>query len=327
MFSRHSHELMGAPWICQNTVVKKVDECTTSKRGSSPSSTSADFMVVGPKPGIEPPAAETIGARKSVKWQDSSPTQNLAAISASNATINDLCNSMATKQACNSCLGSLGGQGWQYVMFLMDNQESDRDPLKTTSLTSLLSSRAQVRLTRRQRYSIALTLASSHLQLYASPWLEARWSKADILLQCTDGRAILTDQIYISRDFVSSVSGTLSSFESANGGLSSLGIILLELCFGVAIEEHEIRKKFSALAYDSTISHTLDLIAALEWCDQHAVEEAGQDFASAIEWCLKNTTARNSREDQSWREELFIKVVEPLEECCRYLNSSIGGAP
>jgi hypothetical protein len=50
--------------------------------------------------------------------------------------------------------------------------------------------------------------------------------------------------------------------------------MLLELCFGTALEGHEIRQKYPAAG------HFLDMAAALEWSPR-AVEEGGPEFARA----------------------------------------------
>jgi hypothetical protein len=67
--------------------------------------------------------------------------------------------------------------------------------------------------------------------------------------------------------------------------LSSLGIMLLELYFGAALEDHKLCQKY--VASGNTPDAFLDLAAALEWSSR-AVKEAGPDFADAIQWCLCN---------------------------------------
>ena len=109
----------------------------------------------------------------------------------------------------------------------------------------------------------------------------------------------------------------------ADHGMSTLGIILLELCFGIALEDHEIRRNFVSL--DGQPNPGLDLVAAMQWCDRYANDEAGPEFAGAIDWCLRNPTARTiGAKEQGWREELFTQVVEPLQYCHKQLVAAVG---
>lgn len=99
--------------------------------------------------------------------------------------------------------------------------------------------------------------------------------------------------------------------------------MLLELCFGIALEDHHIRQNY--LSRDGQPYAGLDLAAAMEWCDRFASEEAGPEFADAIDWCLRNPTramASAEMKDAGWREKLYARVVEPLYYCHEQLTSS-----
>lgn len=225
------------------------------------------------------------------------------------------------------CFGKLVGQDDQYILCPTHERDGASVPSEDVTLATLLSKHSPMKLTRRQRYSIAVTLASSHLQLQSSPWLAPQWDKKTVRFHSVDGKVVLTDRPFISRDFVEAPTNTqepTSSFMLGSKGIPSLGIILLELCFGIPLEEHEIRQRY--LAVDGQPNPVLDLVAAIEWCDRHANDEAGPEYASAIEWCLKHSSMRQSadeKQDQAWREELFQHVVEPLQSCHRQLSSEL----
>lgn len=127
----------------------------------------------------------------------------------------------------------------------------------------------------------------------------------------TNPNKVLLDQPYISRHFAP-VSKSHDSHDDRS--LSNLGIMLLELCFGTALEDHDTRQKYSISK--QAPNPYLDLAAALEWC-LRAVEEAGPEFADAILWCLYNIPGNGEANGklERWREELFVKVVEPLQYC------------
>ena len=98
--------------------------------------------------------------------------------------------------------------------------------------------------------------------------------------------------------------------------LLTLGILLIELCFGTALEDHELRRQFrsageqQAATPDSTA--ILDLAVAMEW-SQSVCGEAGETYAEAVNWCLMGQVA--SARGAKWREELFANVVRPLQSC------------
>lgn len=261
------------------------------------------------------------GSGKGVKWEVTElPTEPISTvIEGASSDITDLC----TTIGCSN-LGCLQDSDHKYFIYPVADIEGSDNSLETVTLEDILSKTSPMKLTRRQRYSIALTIASSHLQLHDSPWLGPQWSKKDILFHSKNGNIVLTEEPYVSKDFLSKPSTPQSSYFLADHGMSTLGIILLELCFGVALEDHEIRRNFVSL--DGQPNPGLDLVAAMQWCDRYANDEAGPEFAGAIEWCLRNATARQSGDkEQAWREELFTQVVEPLQYCHRQLVTAVGG--
>jgi len=120
---------------------------------------------------------------------------------------------------------------------------------ESISLERLPSKTSLVRLTRRERYVIALTIACSHLRLHDSPWLAAQWSKKDIFFHCSKDHRIVGEKPYITRSFhsIDEALGGQPAYAVADHGLSTLGTLLLEFCFGIALEDHEIRNNFVAL--------------------------------------------------------------------------------
>ena len=239
------------------------------------------------------------------------------------STITDLCTTLASLQANSSTLGCLKDTDHQYFIYPLADAGGEDASLGTVTLEDLLSKKSLIRLTRRQRYSIALTIASSHLHFHGSPWVARQWEKKDVLFHVQNDNVFLTDVPYITKDFPTTPSSPQFSYNIDDHGTSTLGIILLELSFDTPLEEHGFRRNL--LTLDGEPNPWLDLTAATQWCDCYAIDETGPEFARAIDWCLRNRTTRLSGgHEQAWREELFTMVVEPLQNCYDQLAGTVG---
>ncbi|OCL04598.1 hypothetical protein AOQ84DRAFT_255661, partial [Glonium stellatum] len=183
--------------------------------------------------------------------------------------IMDLCEILSKRPP--TCFGFLEEDDHRFVLYPPADGESTTN-LTISTLANFLNSST---LTRRQRYSLALTLASSYLQLSSTPWLTGPLRKDDILFlhDRTSDDSSLIGQPYICRDFSSSAPADLPTG-------------------------------------DDTSNHMLDYAAALQW-SRMVSEEAGPEFAEAIEWCLYG----QARRGDGWRKDIVKHVIDPLEYC------------
>lgn len=105
-------------------------------------------------------------------------------------------------------------------LYCSDEQSirSTREAYQTVTLESLLNKTSRPLINRRQRYQISFTIASSHLQLYSSPWLHSHWSKKDIILKVNphDPRSILINQLYMLRAVSAKTATSNSSYASSD---------------------------------------------------------------------------------------------------------------
>ena len=256
-----------------------------------------------------------------VKWESpgsKSPISRLTDL----PEIENLCDSMADVSKHLDGFGHLSTDEHFYAVIpLMENQK-DKEAMNFVTLGDLIRKGRPLKLTRRQRFFIALTLCSSQLQLHKTPWLESGLQKDHILFaQSVDKKNLMLDRPYISRSFVDS-SKLITPLTMPDATISNLGITLLELCFNTAFEELDTRTKY--ISADGQSNPYLDLAAALEWCNSEAAEEAGPDFADAIRWCLGQFGTSGAR-DESWRQELYQRVVIPLQNCHQQYEMSGSG--
>lgn len=149
------------------------------------------------------------------------------------------------------------------------------------------------------------------------------------LYDVQDPTRIGTDQPYISRSLSkvlqqsSNETGACDNTYSFQDSIRNLGIMLLELCFGTAIEEHRLRRIMNVSGNDEQTLQLINYAVAIQWA-RDVVEEAGPEISDAIYWCLHHTPESGEGKDEKWREDMFVKVVEPLKGCHDQLMS-IGG--
>ena len=200
---------------------------------------------------------------------------------------------------------------------LLDDEQSPTVHGETVALSELLNQSTGISLTRRQRYCIALTIASSQLQLQSTPWLGRQWSKNDVVFLRDQKRpnSILFDRPRLSRSFSKADDDALDVARDGDRSITTLGIVLLELCFGTSLENHPVRQGYPFL--EGETKYYLDLAAAIEW-SEHINEEAGPEFAGAVTWCLQRNSAAVVT-NENWRAELYANVVKPLQDCHQHL--------
>ncbi|TVY27490.1 hypothetical protein LHYA1_G003227 [Lachnellula hyalina] len=239
-----------------------------------------------------------------------------------NPKIADLCTKIVSCSADLPKYGCLKGETLRYTVQPLC--KAAKEPQQHITLETLLGSSSPVNFTRRQRLQIALILASSHVQLHPTPWLKSKWSKKDIffLYDPVEPNKICIDQPYISRSLSKSPAqhNSLTPNISATNtymfqdSIRNLGIMLLELCFGSVIEEHKGRRNIST--NDEQSLQLINYAVAIQW-SRDVVEEAGPEYSDAVTWCLHNVPDSGDVEgkEERWREDMYVKVVEPLRYC------------
>lgn len=176
------------------------------------------------------------------------------------------------------------------------------------TLQNIIDSELLHSLERKQRYFIALTIASSFVQLIDSPWLPTTLTKTDIIFLrdsspteededpfLDEDEPAFLNEPYVQRPLPSSKPTITSQGKqekkvaaSVGSSLEQLGIILLELCFGKRLRDQRCRRRYDAKspAPDDYIRGLYDVLAAKDWQGK-VLGEAGPGYAAAVDWCLE----------------------------------------
>lgn len=177
-------------------------------------------------------------------------------------------------------------------------------------------------MTKKQRLQIAVTLASTILQLQTTEWLSSEWGKKDIIFH--DG---LAGYPYISKVFQKNdmepeqpkPTTTHASFTPVrNESVFRLGVLLLELSYGKPLDHF---KSADDPPYFTEYAIAKRLVENL------AEEEASgyADAARACIFCDFGTKVKvSSLDNEAFRQALYDDVVVPLEDEWKHWNRRSG---
>ena len=312
-----------SPWGWKDIIAHYVETETSNETCASllPTKVSSPHpaLTSAPKPILKSRDAPRSASRPKVNWAvDVAPPDPGASIRASNTpVIMDLCTAVATSRPEMSQLGVLEGDQESYVLKQNINSDGLVPSGDVVSLAQLLSKAAGVKLVRRHMCNIAFILASSHLQLYPSPWLSSQWTKANVVFPTIPGNPpqVRFDRPYLRKEVLSLTSAQVPSCASKDRALPRLAILLTELGFMEAIEEQKDRLQAGATTpeADNAVTHALvDLGLTIDW-SRSVGDHAGEPYAAAVRWCLYGP--KLDPENDKWRDELYANVVKPLQSC------------
>lgn len=255
--------------------------------------------------------SEHPAAKKSKK--DSTDTDNTSI--AEPKEISDLCRELEGCGMQKLCIGSLTDDDDQ-CQYVISSEPSQKILADEISLFDILDHSHTPRLRRVQRFQIALKVASSHLKLVSTPWARRQWTSLEIRFPNTSvtGQSVLLDQPFVSADFSDEAPSVGQAPKQTDRSFACLGIMLLELLFGVQLEAHELWQRLGQVNADDDL---LRLMVAKKWADE-VLEEAGPEYEGAVLYCL-NESPTTLQGDQ-WRKDLADRVVLPLQSCCEYLS-------
>ena len=295
------------PWSWRELQCGQMISCSVRHKPVKPSS--------APRPSAAPAPAPMSIRRKAVAF--AAPTQTIPMVELAIPVEANfkLCQILGGKGG-GKCMGIIGHDDETYHLHPFTKRKRPNDSGVLT-LDHILSANVENLLTRRQRYYIALLMASSVAQLQFTPWLRTGLTKEDILFfRCEDDSCSIPYYEPFIRQGFSLQNVTIPGAEANDRNFYSLGILLLELCFGQRLEDHPLRKRYP----DSTGENkqAFDLTVALRW-SQSVDDEGGNDYASAVKWCF---TSGTNNANNSWRGEIIKNVIRPLEACQEHFKTA-----
>jgi hypothetical protein len=237
--------------------------------------------------------------------------------------IKDLCAAISELQrpqrdVCFSLLASeIAKQKYGVHIYPTKQMPSDTDTWSISSLRTLLDDAG---FARRDRLKLAVTLASSVLQLHETPWLDQSWGKDSIFFVKRPGM-IVYDQPFVSQHFNRTMpiatTGVPTSMSRIirNQPLYALGIALIELWYGKPISELQ---KDEDGPRDTGIPQ-MDVMSEWNAADRLVDElysEAGGKYGDAVRRCIRCDFDRraSSLGDVHFQRDVYQGVVTQLKE-------------
>ena len=260
------------------------------------------------------------------------PAANKSCCNPGMAQITDIC--MAIKKTKDLKMKDIGflidesvGRE-RHDVYLFDEQV--RSALAAKSLESLLeTSHQQVpgsSLSRRDRLYIAVTLASSVLQLDGTSWLKRVWRSGDILFLPTDDPKLAKPKMdyahpYISwkvspndehGDSIVDVAQAPLNCQIRNETLFALGITLIELSLKQNISKLRIPE-------DGPPTDTMTILNTASRLVDDVYNESGEQYGDVVQRCLICPfNLRNLRnydlDNEEFEELVFNDIFTPLRQ-------------
>lgn len=239
--------------------------------------------------------------KKSVSFSSPPPysvSDPVSAQAQSLQEVKDICASIHRLRSTNSCIGlSLDAKKTLRGVYTVDTAEKAPSIFEVVSLDDLLDRRPAVhgrraKLSKKERYSLALTLASSVLYLNSTPWLTNQWAAKDVKFhQIADAtNSIDIEHPYLAPNAADPVDGPTAkakslNFQNKNTVLLALAVALLELYFGTTAEKYQETEHGTR---DPALHQNSWMLCAMahQWAEE-SQDELSAAFLGAIRHCLR----------------------------------------
>jgi hypothetical protein len=178
----------------------------------------------------------------------------------------------------------------------------------------------RAKLSKKERYSLALTLASSVLYLNSTPWLTDSWAAKDILFHRTTSstRPVNIDCPYVAPTVVELPKAlpngqqTRRGLHNKNTVLLALAVALLELYFGTTAKQYQETEHGTT---DAPHQNMWMLCAMAHSWAEESQEDLSAAFLSAVRHCLRCFGDPGaSLQDSEFLQAAVEGIVLPLQE-------------
>ena len=198
-----------------------------------------------------------------------------------------------------------------------------RAPLTSARIVSLAELLSLPEPPMIERLKLAVRLASSVLQFHTSGWLQERWDKKDIYLVQRGSSQSCLETPVVLHSFTPELSPpntpTKPSIFPCNLSLFSLGIVLIELWFWKSVESFQAGE-VQADPDTARYMTAFQLITTMN-------ENAGMQYGSSVRRCICGLDHPENRlEDNGFKSEVYLKVLQPLEKHLEFFcDKPLGG--
>ena len=255
------------PWLWQEAEIRILDSEIFEQGGSLPLSKNSlaarmNELSLGPDPFRKGILGRSLKRKNAVKFAEiySDPVFTVGPIVNENdakTSIKNLCFTMRNVPVdivyIQRYLGRLDHGNRHRIGIYFEYQDQTPCNRYATSLATLFSERSIGRapliaaagslpLSREERLGLALTVASSVLQLYDTPWLCEYWNENDIFVDM-EHKSRIFERAFILRSFPPTAAERPEqshSYPCRNMTLYSLGIVLIEISLGQPLESMRI---------------------------------------------------------------------------------------
>ena len=252
--------------------------------------------------------------------------------------ITDICTSVYQPSQADGALGFLADDQVnqrRHDVYLVDTAQTSLE-IHTESLEKLLEnarpSLTRRVLTRRDRLYIAVTLASSVLQLDRTMWLKRQWKSSDITFHYVEGCTSPLSQMNFSDPYLSwkvasqdlepnNSAETSSLHLMRSEALFTLGLTLVELCFGRTLLSMQRPE-------EADLNETLArLNTARRLLDSHRIFiEMGEKYETVVRtaiFCTFNMPDV-SLDNEECQRAVYAEIVTPLTETLENFDNTTG---
>ncbi|KAF2016662.1 hypothetical protein BU24DRAFT_423039 [Aaosphaeria arxii CBS 175.79] len=283
----------------------------------------ADVRIVE-KQSVPTPAASGPGP-KGVRFASQARNAVKAALDPNSnmKPIQDLCAAICTLQQPQRevCLELLATEiaKQKYGVHIYPEKDPPQNP-EAWTVKSLRHVLQDSKFTRHDRLRLAVTLASSVLQLHETPWLDDNWSKDQIFFIKRSDKTIY-DHPFVSQHFNTTQQSTPTPLPAAltrvirNQTLFALGVSLIELWYGKHLSElHKLED-----GPKDTGDIMNDLMTNYATADRLVDElysEAGGKYSDAVRRCIRCDFDHRAKslEDATFQKAVYQGVVNQLKE-------------